>query len=288
MAEDKKYFWLKLPTDFFKDRSMKKLKRMAAGPTYLVIYQKLLLLSLENGGNIYFEGIEDSFEDEMSLELDENVEDIQMTMLFLMKYNLIEQKNENHYFMCQVSEMIGSETDSARRKRKSRKNLSDVNETNSQLIGTMSHDVTNCPAIKEKEKEKEYINIDQNSEDENSQSSSDDQNLLNNFFESAWSKYPNKVGKTKVSITQKNKLYKLGDELFRCIERYLSDKDLEIHPKGWKKLQGGDRFFNKTYLEYTDKEFEQPKQEKKPVKSGKSWKDEIEVEEVYLNSCGGE
>lgn len=260
MAEDKKYFWLKLPTDFFKDRSMKKLKRMAAGPTYLVIYQKLLLLSLENGGNIYFEGIEDSFEDEMSLELDENVEDIQMTMLFLMKYNLIEQKNENHYFMCQVSEMIGSETDSARRKRKSRKNLSDGNETNSQLIGTMSHDVTNCPAIKEKEKEKEkeYINnIEQKTEQEtkNPQSSGDDQNLLNNFFESAWSKYPNKVGKTKVSLTQRKKLYKIGDELFRCIDRYLSDKNLTIHG-GWKELQGGDRFFNKTYLEYTDSEFE--------------------------------
>lgn len=133
--------------------------------------------------------------------------------------------------------------------------------------------------------EKEYINnIVQNSENEKPQSSNDDQNLLNNFFESVWSKYPNKSGKTKVSLTQRKKLYKLGDELFRCIDRYLSDKELEIHPKGWKKLQGGDRFFNKTYAEYLDAEFEQQEQEVIPKTKGKSWKDDIEVEEVYLNS----
>jgi len=256
MAEDKKYFWLKLPTDFFKDRCMKKLKRMAAGPTYLVIYQKMLLLSLENEGNIYFEGIEDSFEDEMSLELDENVEDIQMTLLFLVKYDLIEKKSENHYFMTQVPEMIGSETDSARRKRKSRNKLVTLSQQNE----TSSQDVTNCPAIKEKEKEKEKEkkNIDQKSEqskkpkeEKPSQSSDDDQNSLNIFFEKVWSKYPNKKGKSNISKTQKAKLYKLNDQLFRCIERYLRDPTLKVNG-GFKEFQHGSTFFNKGYLDWTD------------------------------------
>jgi len=120
---EKKYYWLKLPTGFFKDRPMKKLRRMAGGAVYTIIYQKLLLLSLENEGKIYFENIEDSFEEEMSLELDETVEDVQMTILALTKYNLMQQNNEFTYEMLQVPEMIGSETDAARRQRKSRGNI---------------------------------------------------------------------------------------------------------------------------------------------------------------------
>jgi predicted phage replisome organizer len=156
MAE-KKYFWLKLPVDFFKDRVIKKLRRIAGGDTYTIIYQKMLLLSLENEGNIFFEEIEETFEDEMSLELDENVEDIQMTIIFLTKNKLMEKVDNYTYFMTQVPEMIGSETDSARRKRKSRNNK---NVTYSQKSGTMSQEnenksqaVTKCPTEIEKEKE---------------------------------------------------------------------------------------------------------------------------------------
>lgn len=121
---------------------------------------------------------------------------------------------------------------------------------------------TNKKEKEDQEKKEEGKNKD--GDKPSSQSSDDDQNSFNKFFESAWSKYPKKVGKTKVSKTQKEKLYKLGDELFRCIERYTSDADLKING-GWKELQGGDRFFNKTYVEYLDKEFKE--QEIIPVKS---------------------
>jgi hypothetical protein len=116
-----------------------------------------------------------------------------------------------------------------------------------------------------KEREDHEEKNDKGKEDKNnSQSSNDDQNSFINFFESAWSKYPKKTGKTKVSKTQKEKLYKFGDELLRCIDRYTADADLKING-GWKELQGGDRFFNKTYLEYIDSEFKE--QEIIPVKS---------------------
>ena len=161
MAE-KKYYWLKLPVNFFKDRPLKKLKRMAGGSTYTIIYQKLLLVSLENEGYIYFEGIEENFEEEMSLELDENLEDVQMTILFLLKNNLIEKKDNYTYFMNQVPEMIGSETDAARRQRKSRQNnkmlnvtMSHDNVTMLQNDVTLLHDVTKCHTEIEIEIEKE-------------------------------------------------------------------------------------------------------------------------------------
>ena len=52
MAE-KRLYWLKLREGFFSERAMKKLRRMAGGDTYTIIYLKLLLLGLRAGGKIY-------------------------------------------------------------------------------------------------------------------------------------------------------------------------------------------------------------------------------------------
>jgi len=53
----KKYFWLKLKDDFFKQKEIKKLRGIAGGDTYTIIYLKLQLLSIKNDGKIYFDGI---------------------------------------------------------------------------------------------------------------------------------------------------------------------------------------------------------------------------------------
>ena len=42
----KKYYWLKLNEGFFRDKKIKKLRKIAGGDTYTVIYLKMQLLSL--------------------------------------------------------------------------------------------------------------------------------------------------------------------------------------------------------------------------------------------------
>lgn len=117
----KKYIWLKLQKDFFKRKEIKKLRKLAGGAVYTIIYLEMQLLSLENDGKLYFEGVEDNFIDEMALTLDESVEDVQMTMLFLQKHGLIEIGQEtDEYILPDVVENIGSETASAERVRKHR------------------------------------------------------------------------------------------------------------------------------------------------------------------------
>jgi hypothetical protein len=111
----------------------------------------------------------------------------------------------------------------------------------------------NTDIKKEKEEQKEKT-----------KSSNDDQ-LINDFFESVWKEYPCKKGKQNVSKTQKKALYKIKDELFRCIERYKKDPELKAN-KGFKPYQYGSTFFNKGYLDWMDKEFEQQKQEVNTVK----------------------
>jgi predicted phage replisome organizer len=58
ITAEKKYYWLKLKEDFFRQPRMKKLRKVAGGDTYTVIYLKMQLLSLANEGMLFFEGIE--------------------------------------------------------------------------------------------------------------------------------------------------------------------------------------------------------------------------------------
>lgn len=117
----KKYVWLKLKEDFFKQKSIKKLRKMAGGAVYTLIYLKMQLASLKNEGKLYFEGIEDDFIAELSLDLDESEEDIQMTVLYLQKNNLIEfGELPDEYILPEVAGSIGSECSSAERVRKYR------------------------------------------------------------------------------------------------------------------------------------------------------------------------
>lgn len=119
MANDKKYYWLKLKDDFFRDKKMKKLRNIAGGDTYTIIYLKMQLLSLKNSGVLIFENVEDTFEEEIALEIDEKVEDVKVCLLYLEKTGLLECKG-NEYVLPQTIDCIGSETATAERMRRSR------------------------------------------------------------------------------------------------------------------------------------------------------------------------
>ena len=148
----KKYFWLKLKADFFKSRAMKKLRRIAGGDTYTIIYLKLQLLSLKDEGLLFYEGVEPTFYEEMALALDEDAENVKVTLIFLENMGLIEKKNEHEYILTEVPYLIGSETDKAelmRKKRAKEKALTGNNVTN------VLPPVTDCYTEREKEREKE-------------------------------------------------------------------------------------------------------------------------------------
>ena len=116
----KRFWWLKLREDFFSQKSIKKLRRMAGGDTYTIIYLKMQLASLRNDGVILFENVEDSVEEELALQLDEEVDDVRMTLLFLEQQNLIEILNDREYVLPEAVRNIASECDSAARMRNMR------------------------------------------------------------------------------------------------------------------------------------------------------------------------
>lgn len=111
---------MKLNQDFFESLRMRKLRSIAGGDTYTIIYLKLLLASINTGGSIHFEGIEDNIADELALMLNEDTENVRITIQYLCRVGLAEMLNENDFLLPEAAAKIGSESGSAERVRQFR------------------------------------------------------------------------------------------------------------------------------------------------------------------------
>ena len=124
--QSKRFYWLKLQEHFFQDKAVKKLRRMPNGDTCVMIYLKMLLLSLSSSGELYFDGLEPDFHTELALTLDEDEELVRDTLEFLMRVHRLEQKSETVYYLPEVGAVTGSESASAERMRKARQKPADA------------------------------------------------------------------------------------------------------------------------------------------------------------------
>lgn len=148
---EKRYYWLKLPEDFFRDKAIKRLRQIAGGDTYTIIYLKMLLSSMRDGGKLIYEGFEETFAREIALELDEDSDNVQMTMNYLQKVGLLLEGNDEAT-LTQLPSMVGSEGTSAQRQRMSRAKRKALCDN----VTDMSHQChTEIDIDIEKEKDKE-------------------------------------------------------------------------------------------------------------------------------------
>lgn len=116
----KRYYWLKLPDGFFRQKAIKKLRKIAGGDTYTIIYLKMLLVAMKQDGRLYFEGVEATFYDELALDLDEEAENVRVTVMFLIQQDLMQLIDETEYSLSECAKMTGSESASAERMRRLR------------------------------------------------------------------------------------------------------------------------------------------------------------------------
>lgn len=150
MSEPKRYFWLKLHKDFFQRKEIKRLRKIAGGDTYTIIYLKMLLRSIMSDGKLYFDGLEDDFASELALDLDEKEDNVQITIQYLLKSGLLEMCSDEEYYLPDTKDSTGCETAVASRVRKHRERKKALQ---------CNTDVTQvkqlCNGEKEKEKELE-------------------------------------------------------------------------------------------------------------------------------------
>ncbi len=147
-----RYYWLRLKKDFFTDKRIKKLRKIAGGDTYTIIYLKMQLLSLQDEGVLYFDHVEDTFEEEIALQIDEDIEDVRITIGFLINSGLLKVEEDNSYTLIETQKCIGSETSVAERVRKHREIKKKIELENEKML-QCNTDVTKCNTEKEKEKD---------------------------------------------------------------------------------------------------------------------------------------
>lgn len=141
----KKYFWFKMQEDFFRSKEIKKLRKVAGGDTYTIIYQKMILLSIKSQGKIFFDGVEDNFADEIALEIDEEPDNVKMTLTFLINNKMVDVMSDNELVISEALKHIGTQDESTERVRLHR-------ERKKQLLALH---VTNETTELEKEKDLE-------------------------------------------------------------------------------------------------------------------------------------
>lgn len=235
MADTKKYYWLKLKDDFFRDKRIKKLRRIAGGDTYTVIYLKMQLLSIKNNGVLIYEGVEENFAEELALELDEDTENVKVTLAFLQGNGMIEETDPNHFLMTETIKCIGSESASAERVRKHR-------ERKAQKMLQCNTEETNSNTEIEKEKERE-LELETEKEAELNALSPNGEDTERNkaevisyeeiAFNEFWSAYPKKVNK-KGCYKSFCKIKNLKTEM----PLIMSALEIQKKSKGWLKDNG--------------------------------------------------
>lgn len=151
MADAKRYYWLRLYDDFFTSKRIKKLRKMAGGDTYTIIYLKMQLLAMKSNGILKWTGLEDDFAEELALDIDEEADNIRVTLSYLIHCGLAETSDEISFFFPYSIANTGSENASAQRVREYRER---------QKALQCNTDVTQVKQLCNAEKEIETIDID--------------------------------------------------------------------------------------------------------------------------------
>ncbi len=255
----KRYYWLKLETGFFRSKSIKKLRRIAGGDTYTIIYLKMLLSSLENNGKLYFEGVEKTFAEEIALDIDENEDDVNVVISFLLSAGLMTESPDGDEVMLeQVPEMVGSETAGAARVRKFReKEQKRYNVTQGRYI------VQNCNV----EKEIDIENRDrEESESEKSQSRVRKREDISAQSSTEPSQQNQAIVTIQLNTGQEYPIYQEDIEQYKALYPSVDIEQQLRSMKAWslsnptkrKTIKGIKRFINSWLAREQDKPHPQP------------------------------
>jgi len=153
MNQTKKYYWLKLHDDYFQNPNIQIIEAMDNGSAYLLFLFKMKLLSVKTEGYLR---ITDSipFDPKMLATVTHvDIDIVRSALKIFEEFKLIEILDDSTIYMKCIEELIGSETDVARRVRKHRSKLLHSNNVK-QISNTEIETDKDTEIETDKEKEK--------------------------------------------------------------------------------------------------------------------------------------
>jgi predicted phage replisome organizer len=107
MAEEKKYFWLRLRKDFFKRHDIQIIESMKNGKEFILFYLKLMCESVDHEGNLKFSETIPYTEEMLSTITNTNIKIVREALKIFTSLGMMETKEDGTYFINGVQKMIG-------------------------------------------------------------------------------------------------------------------------------------------------------------------------------------
>ena len=121
MAENKKYYFLKLKEDFFDQREIVVLEGSKDGVLYVNILLKLYLKSLQHNGKLLLNEMTPLSAEMIALLTRHEIGTVERAMRAFMQLGLVEVLEDNTYYMPEIQEMTGKGSSDAERKARYRR-----------------------------------------------------------------------------------------------------------------------------------------------------------------------
>lgn len=119
----KRFYWLKLQKDFFKQHEIRVIEALPNGKDYILFYLKLLVESVSHEGDLRFSDTIPYSEEMLAAITNTNIDVVRSAMALFVELKMIEILDDATIFMKEVTKMIGSEGESAARMRNARAGL---------------------------------------------------------------------------------------------------------------------------------------------------------------------
>lgn len=152
MADNRKYYYLKLKESYFDDDSIVLLESMQDGILYSYILLKLYLKSLKNGGKLRLEEHIPYTAQMIATITRHQIGTVERALQIYEKLGLVEVLDDGTYYMSNIELFIGQSSTEGERKRRARQDV----RGKKYLCGQISENIADiCPPEIEKEIELE-------------------------------------------------------------------------------------------------------------------------------------
>ena len=121
MAENRKYYFLKLKEDFFDQREIVVLEGSKDGVLYVNILLKLYLKSLQHNGKLLLNEMTPLSAEMIALLTRHEIGTVERAIRAFMQLGLVEVLEDNTYYMPEIQEMTGKGSSDAERKARYRR-----------------------------------------------------------------------------------------------------------------------------------------------------------------------
>lgn len=260
MADNKKYYYMRLKEDFFNSEEIVLLESMQDGYLYSNILLKMYLCSLKSEGRLMLNNIIPYNPQMIATVTRHQVGTVEKALKHFEQLGLIDVLDNGAIYMLNIQSYIGKSSTEADRIRDYQRKI--ASEKQGVEIYEKSTPEIEIDKELEKETEEERETEEETNKKKKRETNKQASLEAEELFEKLWKLYPKKRGKGDVKATQKRKLLKIGyDELSRCVERYIKDKQ----GTDMQYIKNGGTFFNSGYEDYLDENWEQSHDDSTPV-----------------------